>query len=188
MVNIVSLLLLCAETGGVAAKGVAVRYKGYFVRNRGFRFNEIVMEFLANAKRRVQLKKVNFFYGFRPIQHVSRIFGLWPFSIEINSNGTIKKVRLRPWDILWAILTICLYLSAASIFIIGIMHSNGVKILHVGFFLIRIIGTLTAALTIVMNIINRHRLIGMLKQFAHFDNDVSPLKVDLKIEGVSIFR
>lgn len=154
-------------------RGYTVRICVYFIIS----LITTVMEFLANATRRVQLKKVNFFYGFWPIQHVSRIFGLFPYSIEFNPSGTIKKVCLRPWDILWAILTCCLYLSAASIFINGIMYSKVALILHIGFYLIRIMGTLTAALTVVLNIINRHKFIGILKDFADFDNEVSASKV-----------
>lgn len=132
------------------------------------------MEFLANTKRRVQLKKINFFYGFRPIQYMSRIFGLWPFSIETDPSGIIQKFHMRPYDILWAILTLALYLTVTSIFVRNIMETRIIIVLHFGFFMIRIVGLSTAALTIVMNIINRHKLIGMLKQFANFDNAVSP--------------
>lgn len=132
-----------------------------------------IMEFLANAKRRVQLKKINFFYGFRPIQYTSRIFGLWAFTIECDPSGMVRKFHLRPCDILWAIFTIALYLTATCIFIRNIMDSKILIVLHFGFYIIRVVGLVTAALTIVMNVIHRNELIGMLRQFADFDNDVS---------------
>lgn len=134
-----------------------------------------VMEFLANAKRRAQLRKINFFYGFRPIQYFSRIFGLWPFSIDcyLNPNGMVQKSHLRPCDILWASLSMALYLAAAIIFMRKLARSDTIFILSFGFYMIRVVSLLTVAATIVMNIINRNKLIAIIKQFARFDMEVS---------------
>lgn len=157
-----------AESSGKIVSSVLLRFECSLV------LLQTAMEFLANAKRRAQLKKINFFYGFRPIQYLSRIFGLWPFSIDCDPNGMVQKVCLRPCDILRAILSMGLYLIGALIFILRFRtDSEMFLILPFGFYMIRIVGLLTASLTIAMNIINRNKLMGILKQFASFDNEVS---------------
>lgn len=85
----------------------------------------------------------------------------------------IKKAYLRPRDILWATLTFGSYMTVTFIFFQKLMNSKVFYVLTVGFYMIRLVGLNTAALTIVMNIINRNKLTGMLKQFAEFDHNVS---------------
>lgn len=65
------------------------------------------MEPLANANI-ILKRKFNFEYAFWPLCFFSSFFGLWPFSIIYDSNGTIRGVRIFFFDVLRSIVIICL--------------------------------------------------------------------------------
>ena len=121
-------------------------------------------------------KRVN---GFQPIYYFSRSVGLWPFTIIYNSNGSIKKARVCLFDILWFIASISLYLTAIfytydelntllnqndRIFVSDILyHIFQIPLLFFG------------AVYIIIDMLNRKKLVNILRKFIMFDNEVRVL-------------
>lgn len=60
---------------------------------------------------KVQVEKICFSYGFRPIYYFSRVIGLMPYSMVYNLNGEIQDHRIYIRDGLWLVTSISLYIS-----------------------------------------------------------------------------
>lgn len=133
------------------------------------------MESLANAKN-TQLRKFDFEYGFRPVYYFLRFTGLWPFSIIHHSNGKIQRARIGSTDILWLILITCLNLILAFFAIEILMSEQGIQEKRNQFILFSIFkmcSVLFEIFAIVLDIINRNKLVDILRKFNTFDNEVS---------------
>lgn len=117
-----------------------------------------------------------FQHGFLPIYYFSRCVGLWPFTIIHKANGSIKA-RVRLFDSLWFLISICLYLTALYYTYKDIRNT-----LQKGPYLTSIISQISqiptflfGAVGIAMDMLNRNRLITILKNFNEFDTEVSIL-------------
>lgn len=130
---------------------------------------------MANANN-IQLKQTNFESGFRPAYYFSRFAGLWPFSIMHHSNGKIHRARVGFFEILRSILAICLNLTLLLDVYIEVKagrEKNTIRIQFVMFNIFKMSSLLFCAIVIMLNMINRNKLIDILGKFTTFDNEVS---------------
>lgn len=122
-------------------------------------------------------KEPNFVYSFRPVYYFSRMLGLMPFSIICNSKNEAQKPKVRAFDSLWFVVSICLYCLMAFVSYETRKHSrnsanisSNVLILGDSFHLIT--GLLFGALLIAMDMCNRNKLVAILRKFTVFDREV----------------
>lgn len=109
---------------------------------------------------------------FRPIYYLSRIWGLAPFSITTNSNGDIKKTRIRIRDVLFFLISIIIHL------LFSFISHNRYKLiakpntLDLCVYLFEIFSFAYGTLLAIMSLCSRSKLIEMLKMFNSFDKKV----------------
>lgn len=127
-----------------------------------------------------ETKQSNFEHGFRPVYYVSRLAGLWPFSIRHNSDGTIQRAHISFFDGLWFAIAFCLNLTftitACARLKTGIEANGNEK----GTLQLRIIiydvlqttSLLFGTIGIVLDMINRNKLVDILEKIIQFDNEV----------------
>lgn len=123
----------------------------------------------------VRSNNINFAYSFRPIYFFSRAFGLLPFSLIFDSNGDIQKARVSIFDGLWFKVSVSLYLLMAFICYQNIellQDQNQSPILVIGDALFLIFGLIYDAVSIVFDMLNRNKLVDILKMLTAFDNEV----------------
>lgn len=132
------------------------------------------METLAGEEK-VQMRKFNFEYAIRPIYYFSRLSGLWPFSIVRDSNGKIQRARIGFFDILWPILLICLHLKLSLEYyedFRATVKNHVIRIRFVVFCILDMTSFLFITIEIVLNGINRNKLVDILGKFDTFGNEV----------------
>lgn len=147
------------------------------------------MEPLANANV-ASKRKFNFEHAFRPIYHFSRLAGLWPFSIIHDSNGTIQRARIGPFNIMWSILIICLNLVSLLDTYRDLRAQQGkntIRIYVAAFTVFQFGSFLFTTIRISLDLINRKRLIGILRAFNTFDSEVRFFFKDFYFQFVSGF-
>lgn len=125
--------------------------------------------------------KFNYLYSFRPIYYFSRAFGFMPFSIISDTNGTIQGPAIRSFDIFWFIVWILLYFSSAFVsFRNGQFPKNSnttESVILIGAdYVILTSGLIFGALIIIMDMCNRFKLVGILKNINTFDEEASQSK------------
>lgn len=124
----------------------------------------------------VSQTKFNFEHIFRPIYYFSRFAGLWPFSIIRNSTGKIQKARCGPCDILWMILVLGFNLTFALDAYIQLRKEQQKLVVHIRYIvesIFEICSFLFITIGIVLDVINRNRIVDILQKFNKFDHEVS---------------
>lgn len=132
------------------------------------------METLDNANLALK-RKFDFEHAFRPLYHFSRFAGLWPFSIIHDLNGTIQSARIGPFNIFYPISIVSLNLASILTTYVNVKanHENHVnRFESVVFTVFRIVSSLFTTIRISLDLINRKRLIGILRAFNTFDYEV----------------
>lgn len=133
------------------------------------------MEVLTQMKKDKQ-RIYNFEHGFRPIYYFSRIAGLWPFSIVHHSNGTIQNARISRLDGVWFAMSMCFQLLAIFFCCLDsddLNYGQTTTItFHVLYSLHRVKSLLIGVVGIILDMINRHRLVEILRKLIIFDNEV----------------
>lgn len=121
-----------------------------------------------------------FQHDFQSIYYFSRCIGLWPFTIEYNSNGPINAARVHLFDCLWFLIAICLYLTAL---LYSLEHTKSIQNVHEKYFFWNYIYKINhypslsfGTVCIVLNMLNRKRLVNILNKFAFFDQKVCILQ------------
>lgn len=125
-------------------------------------------------------KRLDFADIYLPAYYSSRIFGLMPFSIDYDKNGTVQGPKVRIRDFLWFIIALCLYIcfvirigrNMGNSFVSGQPDST-IHLTTVGTDLLLILGLIVGAITICMHFYNRFKFVGILKSFNSFDEEVS---------------
>lgn len=121
----------------------------------------------------VPLKKVE--HNFCAVYYFSRVFGLWPFTIVHNSNGSIQKARVRPIDGLWFVISICLYsvaLYSICLSMKEIEMQKGNSFVFILYHAYQIVFLFFGSCIIALDLFNRKRLVNILKKFSKFDTEV----------------
>lgn len=122
-----------------------------------------------------QLKQIDYVYSFRPIIHLSRIFGLMPFSITYNFDDKTHEIRVEIFDCIWFVISICLYISLAIFQYDNIIlpkNTNSSYLMILGDYVILIMGLIVGAMTIGADMYNRYKILNILEMFNTFDKEV----------------
>lgn len=133
-----------------------------------------------NFKRSIRdvLNDVNLGASFRPMYKFSRTFGLMPFTLVADAKGNIRA-QIRLFDILWFIVCIYLCLMMAFIYYQSIQLPKGQhasSVLAYGNAFLTILGLMYVITAIIMDMINRFKLIAILRMLNNFDNKVGARK------------
>lgn len=126
-----------------------------------------------------QQRKDNFSYCIQPAYIMSRIFGLLPFGICYSSNGEILKAKVGIFNAVWFIGAIALNLILAYVVASAFRlqaAALGLSFSVVGGEVIVMFGFSMAIISIVLDMINRNRLIKIVEEFNQFDNKVGRRK------------
>lgn len=134
---------------------------------------------MKSLKKNSQLKNVH--HGFQPIYYYSRCVGLWPFTIAYNLDGSIKEAHVQVSDILWCLVSVCLYLASQYHYIDStIINANPTNKTYLSN-LIYVISHMSflsfAAVGILLNMHHRKKLVNILDNFAKFDSTVKYISV-----------
>lgn len=124
------------------------------------------------AFKRTDSKVMNFGVLFRPLYYLSRIWGLAPFSITTNSNGEIKKTKIRIRDVLIFLISIIIHLLFSFISHKRYKLLEKPTTLDLCIYLFEIFSFAYGTLLAIMNACSRFKMIDMLKMFNSFDKKV----------------
>lgn len=122
--------------------------------------------------------QLNFAHSFKSIYYFSRIFGFKPFTIVFDSNGKIQTAQIKAIDILWFAITIALYLSSAFYFVL-FAHPDTFPAKSA--FLVEctrsiyMLRKLLNILSIFMDMYNRFKLVGIVREIDTFDEKASTI-------------
>lgn len=115
-------------------------------------------------------------HSFYPIYYVSRSVGLWPFTILYKANGTIKEARICLPDRLWILLSISIYSVALYYTYEDMREMNHARVdsyfMDVINYITQIPILLFQVFNIILDMLNRKRLINILDKFINFDRKV----------------
>lgn len=118
----------------------------------------------------------DFVYSFRPIYYFNRVYGLMPFTIVYDANGTFNGCVIRPLDMLWFIATVML--NVAYVFTItgDTQHLQDPKtlsnILTGSDYFLEISSMVCSIILIAMDMLFRANLVKILKEINAFDEKV----------------
>lgn len=132
-------------------------------------------------------KPLTFYHSIQPVYSISRIFGLLPFTVRYSSNGYMDKAKVRFFDIIWFIFMIIVNLSLTYQMRIKLqlMIENDTSILFASARMIILLNFVKVAVSSVLDMLNRNRLVKMLKDFLKFDKSVrknGKLSIEDKIQ------
>lgn len=118
--------------------------------------------------------KFSFFDSVKLVYRVGRLFGLLPFTLNYKLNGEIDSCRLRIIDILWFVITVALCMASSVLGYSALTptQDNRTTFLLFGGRIVLIGGVSLAAISIVMDFFNRHRLVELVKSINSFDQEV----------------
>lgn len=129
----------------------------------------------TNVDEKLYSSKMNLVHVLRPISIFSRIFGLLPFSIILDSNGDIRRARVRFSDILWFMTSICIYLIMAlhcyQNLIVPETSNESFILIVINYFRL-ISGLVFGAIMVTIDMFNRSKFITMFKKIIFFDKEV----------------
>lgn len=120
---------------------------------------------------RLRMKRLNFYYSIRPAFVMSRLFGLLPFKINLDSNGNVKSVTAN-----MQIFVVTLVLNLAMAYAIQysprtkIGFSNSIMYVQDRLFCNAVF--VLFLLSITLDVINRKRLVKIIRGFIAFDKNV----------------
>lgn len=121
------------------------------------------------------MRTSNFEHSFRPLYCFSRFAGLWPFSIIRDANGIIQSTSIGLFDVFWSLFIIFLNF-AVSLNVykkLKAQHeNNAIDIQYVVFAIFEISSFLFTIIRISLDLINRDKLVNVLKRFNTFDKKV----------------
>lgn len=123
--------------------------------------------------------ELDFVHSFEPIYYLSRCFGLMPFKIVRNTNGEIQMPKVSRLDVLWFVISVCLYLYLVSFigqYMVFAKDMTRQQSILFSCGQLRLIFCLIfAILTIGMEMRNRFELVAILKKITNIDKDVSTI-------------
>lgn len=134
----------------------------------------------ANSSRvwcRLKFQSEAVFHSFSPLFNYSRCFGLIPFSISKHFLRQAQRVHVRFVDLVWPCITIAILLNFAFTNMLKPNNSQvdlkNTHILVLGDRALLGFGLVMAAFSIVLDMINRNRILWTIQRFESFDKEVS---------------
>lgn len=163
------------KTFPVKISSKAVFNQEIMVKFVGEMFNGIASLFCHSKKTKSPNKRdgVN---CLRPIYYFSRILGLLSFSIIRDMNGEIQNIRVHLFDLLWFMVSICVFLILIIMACISVdlpQKTNSTRLLIFGQRVHSILVLINAAIMIIMDMCNRFRILNIVQKFTTFDKEVS---------------
>lgn len=145
--------------------------------------NKVTVPTMLKPEKSNKSKQLDFLSSFKPNYYFLRALGLWPFSIDRNSNGEIKKSKITKLDLLWFIISIHLYILAAVVFFKNseafdkklLLESTIKNIIIYGESTSLALSLIFVVPLIAIDMCNRFKLINILKMVANFDEFVGIL-------------
>ena len=133
----------------------------------------------------ILLENLNFCFTVKPIQFYSHIFGLVPFHIVRGGNGDRREPRVGLFDFLWFVISICIYLWLGVAYVQTLeMPQNPSRIMLVlGDAILISAGVCFGSIIVLMDMINRFRIVEILNKFTLFDKKVSISHLHIFIFG-----
>lgn len=122
----------------------------------------------------VETKPMNFYSGVLPAHHSARMMGLCPFGLQLTANGEIESAIVRFKDRIWFVLVICIhmFLLFTTSRILKLSNDTASTILLYSNQCILVVVLAMASVSIVLDLINRHRLVETMQIFHEFDKEV----------------
>lgn len=117
----------------------------------------------------------DFYYSIRPLVIVSRCYGLLPFSFETNVYGEVHRTKVTIFDSIWFIVAIAMYFSCAFVVSMQIRLAPEYKsmiILLLAEQLLLVFGLVMCVVGIIMDMLNRDRILRNVQRFQSFDTEV----------------
>lgn len=121
-----------------------------------------------------RFKGVGFNDAIRSAHRISRIFGQLPFSVKYKSNDEIDGTHVGIFDLIWFCISIAIYLYFFRTIWMTFDLSGDFQSLII-FLISRLIllaDLLLSAIAIILDMLNRNRLVGILKELKVFDVEV----------------
>lgn len=138
--------------------------------------NPFTPDLLFVVKKKVRASKIDFAHSISPLYYFSRAIGFLPYSIVFNSNNEIIKCRVSVLDLLWFVISIVFYLCFAIFYYAASEYlkiGREVSILYVGDTILIVFGLIYGAIVIIIDMINRNRIVDILKRIYIFDKEVN---------------
>lgn len=137
---------------------------------------------MRSLKSLLKAQPENVQHGFQPVYYFTRCIGLWPFTNTYNSNGSIKGTRVRLFDWLWFLISICLYLTALFCSYKNVTNASTPRDYFLAYWMYnvaQISSFLFGAVSIILDMFNRNKLVNILRMFTVFDKEVRPFLKNL---------
>lgn len=120
-----------------------------------------------------QLQKINLIYSFRPVYYFARFFGLLPFKVICDSKGIPIEARVGAFDLIWLVITVCLYLFMATVCYFYYPHDkNDFYVLRMGDRFLIITTLVNGAVACALDMFNRAKVVTTLRDSTRFDMEV----------------
>lgn len=131
---------------------------------------------IITAPPRIHRRKNDFARSFRIVYIVSRVFGLMPFTVAYNMNGEIEKPTFTKPDVLWFLISICVYsfgifTQLQFMFPSDLEHYTS-PLVVLSDSVIIMLGLILAFLAIFSDMCHRSKLVDIAKRFITFDKKV----------------
>lgn len=122
----------------------------------------------------------NFYYSIRPMVILSRCFGLHPFSFVTNVYGEVHRTKIKFLDSIWFIVVIVMYSSFALLISTHINLASEYKTVYVlmlGEQLLIVCGLVMCVVSVIMDMVNRNRILRNAQRFQAFDMEVWKIQI-----------
>lgn len=119
-------------------------------------------------------QRMNFYHCIKPLCSISRVFGLLPFTIDLDPNGNIKRARVSVSNACWFICFIAATVVAFYFVETATVQQADLEssVLFVSEQLFWFSGIFMLFLSMILDMLNRNRLVKILQDFIAFDESV----------------
>lgn len=138
---------------------------------------------IVNPPKTLMKKELDFMDCLKPMNYFLRTLGLMPFSIYRVPNGNILKSKVRKWDVMWSLFTLCIYSSCVFISLeYGNLqqesHAHNKSFIHIyrgviAHNLHTTLGVIFCILFVTMDMCNRNEIVDLFNKFVIFDKEVT---------------
>lgn len=150
----------------------SIKSEAVTTRKQYFPLEIFPLEMMRNHLRK---NRLDFYDCVRPIYVMNRIFGLLPFTVDFDSDGNIERARVGTFDLIWFISFTAIYMAIQSLVDSSTKGASDFEssVLLIFDRLFWIVGCTKMFMAIILDMLNRHRFIKLLKNFLVFDKNVN---------------
>lgn len=130
-----------------------------------------------NLNQNSPLPQNNFSKVFRSFHFVARVFGLLSFSVTYDANDDFQNARITIFDLLWLTLSISVYSFSIWFYQDQLLLSRLLSVKRLGILILchdvlAILQLSFQIISVVLDVLNRNRIVDILKLFTSFNNGV----------------